>query len=234
MACMKAHDHLESKGYAYDSLHTTAPHFTAITNLHSNHESSLQIKTQDTRAASDRTTGTAGSERGVTLRRNLIQRRLLGLVKATRLDRGGAFTSHMAKKLRPNFFVSLRITNDSIIENIRNLQSEALLRFPKLKTCAIAIPTLHITLSLLHLTEKHEVEKAVRVLEDAKGFLRGHSDTYPYLSFSGIGVFGKNRVVFTSPKEDDNCDIVSATALTSLFPMNSFGWKCSCGTSVNP
>ncbi|KAM3603216.1 uncharacterized protein V6R79_018595 [Siganus canaliculatus] len=97
---------------------------------------------------------------------------------------------------RPNYFVSIPITNAQIISAVVELQEAVLQQEPRLAKAMIPAPTLHITLLVTHLANQEQVDLAAAVLaqvEPSLAELLGGRDLV--LPFSGICHFRK-EVVF--------------------------------------
>ncbi|XP_037541726.1 A-kinase anchor protein 7 isoform X2 [Nematolebias whitei] len=100
------------------------------------------------------------------------------------------------KSHRPNYFVSIPITNTQIKSAVTEIQEAVLQQEPRLAKAMIPVPTLHITLLVTHLTSQEQVDLAAAVLaqvEPSVAELLGGRDLV--LPFSGIGHFRK-EVVF--------------------------------------
>uniref|UniRef100_A0A8C3AY25 A-kinase anchor protein 7-like phosphoesterase domain-containing protein n=1 Tax=Cyclopterus lumpus TaxID=8103 RepID=A0A8C3AY25_CYCLU len=118
--------------------------------------------------------------------------------KRKRGDNGGRVDSEedaeMKKKKkesqRPNYFVSIPITNTQISAAVLEVQEAVLQREPRLARAMIPVPTLHITLLVTHLAHKH-TKKQTNPPSLAE--LLGGRDLV--LPFSKIGHFRK-EVVF--------------------------------------
>uniref|UniRef100_A0A1A8S137 A kinase (PRKA) anchor protein 7 n=1 Tax=Nothobranchius rachovii TaxID=451742 RepID=A0A1A8S137_9TELE len=97
---------------------------------------------------------------------------------------------------RPNYFVSIPITNIQIKSAVTEIQEAILLKEPRLAKAMIPVPTLHITLLVTHLASQEQVALAGAVLAQAEPtvaeLLSGRDLVLP---FSGIGDFRK-EVVF--------------------------------------
>ncbi|KAF7650546.1 hypothetical protein LDENG_00123330 [Lucifuga dentata] len=97
---------------------------------------------------------------------------------------------------RPNYFVSIPITNTQISSAVIEVQEAVLQQDPRLAKAMIPPPTLHITLLVTHLASQEQVNLAAAVLTQAKPslaeLLGGRGLVLP---FSGIGHFRK-EVVF--------------------------------------
>ncbi|XP_032441093.1 A-kinase anchor protein 7 isoform X1 [Xiphophorus hellerii] len=97
---------------------------------------------------------------------------------------------------RPNYFVSIPITNSQIKSLVKEVQEAILQQEPRLAKAMIPVPTLHITLLVSHLASEEQVELAAAVLAQAEpsvAELLGGRDLV--LPFSGIRHFRK-EVVF--------------------------------------
>ncbi|GLD59718.1 A-kinase anchor protein 7-like protein [Lates japonicus] len=97
---------------------------------------------------------------------------------------------------RPNYFVSIPITNTEISSAVTEVQEAVLQQEPLLAKAMIPVPTLHITLLVTHLANQEQIDLAATVLtqvEPSLAELLGGRDLV--LPFSGIGHFRK-EVVF--------------------------------------
>ncbi|XP_016531363.1 A-kinase anchor protein 7 isoform X2 [Poecilia formosa] len=97
---------------------------------------------------------------------------------------------------RPNYFVSIPITNAEIKSLVKEVQEAVLRQEPRLAKAMIPVPTLHITLLVTHLASEEQIELAAAVLAQAEpsvAELLGGRDLV--LPFSGIRHFRK-EVVF--------------------------------------
>uniref|UniRef100_H3D040 A-kinase anchoring protein 7 n=1 Tax=Tetraodon nigroviridis TaxID=99883 RepID=H3D040_TETNG len=122
--------------------------------------------------------------------------------KRKRGDSGGRVDSEEdAKKKkresqRPNYFISVPITNTQISSAVLGVQEAVLQQEPRLARAMIPIPTLHITLLVTHLSNQEQVDLAASVLAQVQPSLAellGGRDLV--LPFSGISHFRK-EVVF--------------------------------------
>ncbi|XP_060908272.1 A-kinase anchor protein 7-like isoform X2 [Labrus mixtus] len=99
---------------------------------------------------------------------------------------------------RPNYFVSIPITNPQISSTVLEVQEAVLKQELRLAKAMIPVPTLHITLLVTHLANQEQVDLAGSVLAQAEPSLAellGGRDLA--LPFSGISHFRK-EVVFVS------------------------------------
>ncbi|XP_047243911.1 A-kinase anchor protein 7-like isoform X3 [Girardinichthys multiradiatus] len=124
--------------------------------------------------------------------------------KRKRGDSGGRIDSEedgdqMKKKKkspRPNYFVSIPITNTAIKSLVKEVQEAVLQQEPRLAKAMVPVPTLHITLLVTYLASQEQVDMAAAVLaqvEPSVAKLLGGRDLV--LPFSGIRHFRK-EVVF--------------------------------------
>ncbi|KAI9522578.1 hypothetical protein NQZ68_034930 [Dissostichus eleginoides] len=100
------------------------------------------------------------------------------------------------ESVRPNYFISIPITNTQISSAVTQVQEAVLQQEPRLARAMIPVPTLHITLLVTHLASQEQVDLAATVLAEAEPSLAellGGRDLV--LPFSGIGHFRK-EVVF--------------------------------------
>ncbi|XP_023808763.1 A-kinase anchoring protein 7 isoform X2 [Oryzias latipes] len=96
---------------------------------------------------------------------------------------------------RPNYFLSIPITNTQITSAVTEVQESMLQQEPRLAKAMIPVPTLHITLLVTHLANQEQVDLAAAVLgqaEPAVAELLGGRDLV--LPFSGIRHFRKDVV----------------------------------------
>ncbi|TWW69006.1 A-kinase anchor protein 7 isoform gamma [Takifugu flavidus] len=113
-----------------------------------------------------------------------------------RVDREEDAKKKKKQSQRPNYFISIPITNTQISSAVFSVQELLLQHDPRLAKAMIPIPTLHITLLVTHLATQEEVDLAASVLaqvEPSLVELLGGRDLV--LPFSGISHFRK-EVVF--------------------------------------
>ncbi|CAG8531228.1 6201_t:CDS:2 [Ambispora gerdemannii] len=106
------------------------------------------------------------------------------------------------KKKRPNFFLSIRLDSPELQESFRAFVRHVNEKDPDFAKLTINPPQVHVTLFVMHLGDKEEIEKARQCLLQNKELL----DTFfpeggPLLHFLGIDTFENGRVVFTTPKQ---------------------------------
>ncbi|KAM7395592.1 hypothetical protein PAMA_007050 [Pampus argenteus] len=145
------------------------------------------------------TSSTAWKELGFTSQESTQKKR-----KRKRGDIGGRVDSEedadkkkkKKESQRPNYFVSIPITNTQISTAVIEVQEAVLQQEPRLAKAMIPVPTLHITLLVTHLANQEQVDLAATVLaqvEPSLAELLGGQDLV--LPFSGIDHFRK-EVVF--------------------------------------
>ncbi|XP_077409399.1 A kinase (PRKA) anchor protein 7 isoform X2 [Vanacampus margaritifer] len=99
---------------------------------------------------------------------------------------------------RPNYFVSIPITNLQISSAVTEVQEAVLEREPGLAKAMIPVPTLHVTLLVTHLADQEQVDLAAAALaqvEPSLDELLGGAELV--LPFSGVAHF-RNDVVFVA------------------------------------
>ncbi|XP_056150530.1 A-kinase anchor protein 7 [Lampris incognitus] len=97
---------------------------------------------------------------------------------------------------RPNYFVSIPITNTQISSAVLEVQEAMLQQEPRLAKAMIPAPSLHITLLVTQLANQEQVDLAATVLAQVRPSLAELlSGQDLVLSFSGVGHFRK-EVVF--------------------------------------
>ncbi|XP_075777058.1 uncharacterized protein LOC142827113 isoform X2 [Pelodiscus sinensis] len=108
------------------------------------------------------------------------------------------------KQLRemPNYFVSIPITNDQILDKIEDVQELIFTKEPDLLRALIPVQTMHLTIIVAHLRTEEEVKKAILALEQSKtkveAILQGKLFN---MTFHGIGQFN-NQVIYVKMSED--------------------------------
>ncbi|XP_040206367.1 A-kinase anchoring protein 7 isoform X2 [Rana temporaria] len=104
---------------------------------------------------------------------------------------------------RPNYFVSLPITNSKIQDDIQTIQDSVLQKDNRLSKAMIPKGSYHITLFVMHLASEEDVTLAVNALLESKKpveeILRGVT---LILTFCGISDF-KREVVFAETTSGD-------------------------------
>ncbi|XP_028253529.1 A-kinase anchor protein 7 isoform X2 [Parambassis ranga] len=111
-------------------------------------------------------------------------------------DEDGDRKKKKKESQRPNYFVSIPITNTQISSAVTEVQEAILQQEPRLAKAMIPVPTLHITLLVTHLANQEQVDLAATVLTQVETslaeLLGGRGLVLP---FSGISHFRK-EVVF--------------------------------------
>ncbi|NXQ81561.1 AKA7G protein, partial [Nyctibius grandis] len=103
----------------------------------------------------------------------------------------------------PNYFVSIPITNDQILDRIEDVQELIFTKEPDLLRALLPVQTMHLTIIVAHLGTEEEVKKAVLALKQSKtkveSILRGKELN---MTFHGIGQFN-NQVIYVKMSEED-------------------------------
>ncbi|KAI8501452.1 positive regulation of delayed rectifier potassium channel [Branchiostoma belcheri] len=106
-------------------------------------------------------------------------------------------------RLRPNYFVAIRVSTEEIHRGLKTVQEAVLEQEPNLQPAMIPLINMHITLLVTHLREE-QVDRAKEALRLAKArlnpkFLR--PDDRLVLTFQGLGTF-RNDVVFAKIQQN--------------------------------
>ncbi|XP_025895045.1 A-kinase anchoring protein 7 [Nothoprocta perdicaria] len=123
------------------------------------------------------------------------------------------------KQYRPNYFVSIPITNPEITGGIQAVQDTILQKDQRLSKAMVHCGSLHVTLLVMHLSSKEEVSTAVGALSDSKSLvedlLKGKTVD---LSFRGIDHF-RNEVGFVKLADSDHTAVLTevAGAIKKIF-----------------
>ncbi|KAL2082496.1 hypothetical protein ACEWY4_022314 [Coilia grayii] len=105
---------------------------------------------------------------------------------------------------RPNYFVSIPITNPEIRAGVEEVQAAVIQRDPRLSRALIPTGSLHITLLVTHLASQDQVDSAACALDHSRQsvseLLEGGELVLP---FCGVTSF-KNEVVFVRIAEGEH------------------------------
>ncbi|NXJ33388.1 AKA7G protein, partial [Ciconia maguari] len=103
----------------------------------------------------------------------------------------------------PNYFVSIPITDDQILDRIEDVQELIFTKEPDLLRALLPVQTMHLTIIVAHLGTEEEVKKAVLALKQSKtkveAILQGKGLN---MTFHGIGQFN-NQVIYVKMSEED-------------------------------
>ncbi|KAF1654721.1 A-kinase anchor protein 7 isoform gamma, partial [Eudyptes chrysocome] len=103
----------------------------------------------------------------------------------------------------PNYFVSIPITDDQILDRIEDVQELIFTKEPDLLRALLPVQTMHLTIIVAHLGTEEEVKKAVLALKQSKtkveAILHGKDLN---MTFHGIGQFN-NQVIYVKMSEED-------------------------------
>nr|XP_056712209.1 A-kinase anchoring protein 7 [Euleptes europaea] len=105
---------------------------------------------------------------------------------------------------RPNYFISLPITNPKIKDGIKALQDTIIKKDCRLSKAMVRYGSLHITLLVMYLSSEEAIDKAVGAFLESKDLIEKLLQEKPLdLSFQGIDHF-KNQVGFVKLAERDH------------------------------
>ena len=117
-------------------------------------------------------------------------------------------------KLRPNYFLCLRITDSNIVERLEALQESILEVEPQYAECCVRPTALHVTLCTLGLDTLEQVSSARRVLEDACRELRAMAPRNIVLTIKGVSNFSDRVIYGQVHHEQDFTDFVERIRTT--------------------
>ncbi|KAL1254739.1 hypothetical protein QQF64_016968 [Cirrhinus molitorella] len=113
---------------------------------------------------------------------------------------------------RPNYFVSVPITNPEIKQAVQDVQKLVLEKDSRLSRALIPVDTLHITLLVTHLSTQEQIDLAVSTLSELEtplnALLKGQRLILP---FCGIGHF-KQEVAFVQITEGEHLTTLTLIA----------------------
>uniref|UniRef100_A0A8C5SC77 A-kinase anchoring protein 7 n=1 Tax=Laticauda laticaudata TaxID=8630 RepID=A0A8C5SC77_LATLA len=105
---------------------------------------------------------------------------------------------------RPNYFISVPITNPQIIDGIQTLQNTIIQKDNRLSKAMIHYGTFHVTLLVMHLSNEEAISNGVGAFLESGGLIEELLQGKPLnLSFQGIDHF-RNQIGFVKLTESDN------------------------------
>nr|XP_033795066.1 A-kinase anchoring protein 7 isoform X2 [Geotrypetes seraphini] len=123
------------------------------------------------------------------------------------------------KKTKPNYFISLPVRNQKILNSIQTLQDTVVQKEHRLSKAMIPQGSFHLTLFVMHLANAEEIGLAVCALTETKSLVEELLDGRPLvLSFCGIGEF-RNAVVFVRLKEGDPAEATLTTITKTMMKL---------------
>ncbi|XP_064026265.1 A-kinase anchoring protein 7 isoform X2 [Pogoniulus pusillus] len=127
-------------------------------------------------------------------------------------EEGGERKKKKRTQYRPNYFISLPITNPEITGRIQAVQDAITQKDQRLSKAMVRAGSFHVTMLVMHLATEEEINIAVGALADSKAFveelLKGRALD---LSFEGIDHFS-NAVGFVKLAEDDHTAVLKEVA----------------------
>lgn len=113
---------------------------------------------------------------------------------------------------RPNYFVSVPITNPQIKQAVEDVQKQVLMKDSRLSRALIPVDTLHITLLVTHLSTQDQVDLAASTLSELESPLNALlSGRRLVLPFCGIGHF-RQEVYFVRIAEGEHLNTLALIA----------------------
>ncbi|KAM3856656.1 A-kinase anchoring protein 7 isoform 3-T3 [Vipera latastei] len=113
---------------------------------------------------------------------------------------------------RPNYFISVPITNPQIIDGIQTLQNTIIQKDNRLSKAMIHYGSFHVTLLVMHLSNEEAISNAVGAFLESGGLIEELLQGKPLnLSFQGTDHF-RNQIGFVKLTENDNTSTLLKTA----------------------
>ncbi|XP_063166163.1 A-kinase anchoring protein 7 isoform X2 [Candoia aspera] len=105
---------------------------------------------------------------------------------------------------RPNYFISVPITNPKIIDDIQTLQNTIIQKDNRLSKAMIHYGSFHVTLLVMHLSSEEAISNAVGAFLESGGLIEELLQGKPLdLSFQGTDHF-RNQIGFVKLTENDH------------------------------
>jgi len=114
-----------------------------------------------------------------------------------------SFPEKKRKLNPPNFFLSMRITETSIIKRVDEMQNHIRKELPSLKNRNFTKPSkLHMTLFVMHIKDDQMLQNVMDCLKDSKDVINDHfGSSDSSLSMNGVGDFNQ-RVIWMGLKDN--------------------------------
>uniref|UniRef100_H2Y1B1 A-kinase anchor protein 7-like phosphoesterase domain-containing protein n=1 Tax=Ciona intestinalis TaxID=7719 RepID=H2Y1B1_CIOIN len=116
------------------------------------------------------------------------------------------------RKLRPNYFIGVRINNPQILGKIRAIQNIVVGRETQLSKTIVPFSTSHVTLSVFHLKEKDDLKRACTVFHNSVDQIRNIlNNEPPQFTVAGVGNF-RHQVMFAQIRDNNGLELLTKTA----------------------
>ncbi|KAJ1131566.1 hypothetical protein NDU88_009901 [Pleurodeles waltl] len=102
------------------------------------------------------------------------------------------------KRKRPSHFVAIRIASEEVRSAVKEVQNQLVKAEPGLVEFCTPVPTLHLTLCLLHLESPEEIQKALTTLQELRCESQRLLPPALILHFQGLNDF-HSRVLYLEP-----------------------------------
>uniref|UniRef100_A0A915K7P5 A-kinase anchor protein 7-like phosphoesterase domain-containing protein n=1 Tax=Romanomermis culicivorax TaxID=13658 RepID=A0A915K7P5_ROMCU len=102
---------------------------------------------------------------------------------------------------QPNYFLGVKIDNEEVINNLKQVQNDMLNFSPALKSVVVPINNAHVTLLVFFLDEEHCLHDAKEAMQNAFDKFRAKNICSFDLTIEGVDSF-KNNVVYARILED--------------------------------
>jgi len=101
---------------------------------------------------------------------------------------------------RPTFFLAMKVSDQSLKDNLQIVQQTLCERIPAIKFGLIPTSKFHITLFVLYIKTNDELKQVMKTLEECSEWLK--EKAVCKLNFEGIGNFHYFRVVWAGIRDD--------------------------------
>lgn len=136
------------------------------------------------------------------------------------------------KRIVPNYFVAIQISNPEIHKNIEEIQKAVVAKKAALEPALVPLTTLHFSILVLYLEDESAIERAKVALDKSKILIVELGLIPLSLDVMGIDDFGQS-VIFAKVKEGQALDQLNVLADTvhgqfadqRLFPSDSKGFN---------
>ncbi|KFM70317.1 A-kinase anchor protein 7 isoform gamma, partial [Stegodyphus mimosarum] len=113
------------------------------------------------------------------------------IIPVSHREHGNADDNYLkSKQQRPNYFVAVRISDPEICQAVKIVQEHILEADKKFESCMSLLPTLHVTLMVMRITDEGTHKKALQALKNASQEHNNLMCKEPLcIEFKGLGHF---------------------------------------------
>lgn len=130
-------------------------------------------------------------------------------------DNSSATPKKKPKKIVPNYFVAIRVSNPHIHSGVKIVQDSIVAQNEKIKPALIPLATLHLTLLVVHLDDDKQIQKAIDILHGCRSSLEPILlNSALRLNFSGLDQF-RHQLLFV--KVDGEEEIATLKSVADII-----------------